>query len=185
MNITTSIHLSINDNAMHHSIHQATTLTTSLTKTTSPRKSSFAPRISRTLHEPALPPAQNSKKVVIRLQTFEHAPRASVPAHRKQRKGRHSPREFRRRSTRQRHDSPKHREGRRLCQEFRRRSMRQRHDGAENFKDAPRASVTTRPEHREIPRGSSFAPRISRTLHARAQFWATHRQHREGRHSRR
>ena len=43
-----------------------------------PRRRSFAPRISRKLHAPAIRQATETKRVVIRAENFEDAPRASA-----------------------------------------------------------------------------------------------------------
>ena len=108
------------------------------------RGSSIPLRILRTPHAPALPPAENSERVIDSEQNSEDAPRASAPTRRKQCEGRHSRREFRGRPMR---------EGRHSRREFRGRP------NARGSSFAPRISRTPN------ARGSSFAPRISRTLH--------------------
>ena len=108
------------------------------------------------------------------VQNFEDTPGAGIMTPQKQREGRHLRPEFRRRSTRQRHDSPKTTRGSPFTQ---------------NFADAPHASVPTgrkqrkghhvRPEFRgrsrrqhhdaaKTTRGSPLTPGISQTLHASA-----------------
>ena len=128
-------------------------------------------RTPRTLHAPVLQRTQNNETVATYAQNFEDAPYTSVTTRRKQREGRHCSRdlrpEFRRCSTRQRHDAPetarghlrpefrgrstrqrttrgKQRDGRHLRPEFQGRSTRKRH-----FEDARRASATTREKQRE------------------------------------
>ena len=197
---------------MHHNIHQATTITATLTKATSPRRSSFSPLILRTLH------TKTDKKVVVSEQNSQNAPhRGAATRPNRQDCGRFQ-REFSGRSTRQRSHPPnrsKQQEGRRSPRKFRARSCasvpaHQNHPNtterssfasriskalqnteivrAKNFKDAPCASVTAGCEHREsrhshrefqgptrqrhdrprTSRRSSFAPRISKTLHTPA-----------------
>ena len=65
-------------------------------------RASFASRNSRTHHAPVTPRATSKQRVVIRAKNFEHAPHASVTTGRGHLEGRHSRREFRGRSTRQR-----------------------------------------------------------------------------------
>ena len=116
-------------------------------------------RIPRTLHAPASRRAENNERVATYSQTFEDAPRASVTTRGKQREGRHLRPEFRGRSTRQRHEAPE--PARRLP--LTSRISRTLHAPAlqrtennervatykQNFKDAPRAGVTTRRKQRE------------------------------------
>ena len=168
---------------------------------------------------PALPPAQNSERVDIRVEDFEGPPRTSAPARLKQPEGQHLPsmlhapgcpptenngRVVIRLEISKMLHAPalKQREGRRSGREYRGRFTRQRHDKpapprgvirAAKLEDAQRASDTTAPKQREgrrsgrkfrgcstrhrrdkpdrPPRGSSFAPRNSKTLHAPATRW--------------
>ena len=163
------------------------------------RRSTLTPRISRTLHAPASRRASDNERVATYAQNFEDAPRASVTTRRKQREGRHLRPEFRGRSTRQRHDARKTTIGSPLTPRISRtlHAPASRRAGnservatyAQNFEDAPCASVTTRGKQREgrhlrlefrersmrqrhdarkTTKGSPLTPRISRTLHAPA-----------------
>ena len=124
------------------------------------RRSPFTPRISRTLHAPASRRAGTSEKVATYAQNIEDAPRTSAPTHRKQRDGRHLQPEFRGgRSTRWRHDAPETARGSPLTPRISRTlhapaSRRAENNDrvttyAQNFEDAPRASVTTRRKQRD------------------------------------
>ena len=107
----------------------------------------------------------NSKTVAANVLNFEDAPRASVTTRRKQREGRHLRPQFQGCSTRQRHDVPETARESPLTP----RTWRTLHAPAsrraennemvklipQNFKDAPRASVTTRGKQRE---GRHFRP---------------------------
>ena len=170
------------------------------------RRSTLTPRISRTLHAPASQRTENNERVATYAQNFEDAPRASDATRRKQPEGRHLRPEFRGRSTRQRHDTRKTTIGSPLTPRISRtlHAPASRRTGncekvdtyAQNFEDAPRASVTTRRKHREgrhkrpesrgrstrqrhdarkTTKGPPLTPRISRTFH---------RKQREGRHLR-
>ena len=163
------------------------------------RGSTLTPRISSTLHAPASRRAENNEKVLTYAQNFEDAPHASVPTRREQQEGHHLEPEFRGCSTRQRHDARKTtrrssltpRISRTLHTPASRRAENSKRVAtyAQNFEDAPRASVTTRGKQREGPhlrpefrgrstrqrhdaretaRGSPLTPRISRTLHTPA-----------------
>ena len=144
-------------------------------------------RIPRMLRAPALKRTENNQKVATYNQNFEDAPRASLTT-----RGLHLCPEFRRRSTRQRSNAPKTTRGSPLTARASPRaenSERVAATYAQNFEDAPRASVTTRgkqregrhlcPEFRgrstrqrhdppETARGSPLTPKISRTLHTPA-----------------
>ena len=177
------------------------------------RGSPLTPRISKTLHAPASRRAENNERIATYAQNFEDAPRASVMTRRNQREGRHLRPEFRGRSTRQRSNAPKTTRGSPLTARISRtlHALASRRAGncekvatyAQNFEDAPRASVTTRgkqregrhlrPEFRgrstrqrhdtpETARGSPQTSRISRTLHAPSV--TTRGKQREGRHLR-
>ena len=123
------------------------------------RGSPLTPRSSRTLHAPASRRASNNERVATYAQNFEDAPRASVTTRGKQREGRHLRPEFRRRSTRQRHVAPETARGSPLTPRISRtlHAPASRHASnnervatyAQNFKNAPRASVTTRRKQRE------------------------------------
>ena len=133
------------------------------------RRLPLTPRISRTLHAPASRRAGNNERVDTYAQNFEDAPRASVTTRGKQREGRHF---------HQRHDTRKTTRGLPLTLRISRtlhapettrgspltpRVFRTLHAPAsrhaennervatyaQNFKDAPRASVTTRGNQRE------------------------------------
>ena len=153
------------------------------------RGSPFTPRISRTLHTPASRQAENNERVTTydlnfedapgasittrknheRVATyarnFADAPRISVTRRQKQREGGHLRPEFRRRSTRQRHDASKTTRGSppapRIwktlhASAFRRATNNERVTTyALNFEDAPRASIATRRKQRE---GRDFLP---------------------------
>ena len=116
-------------------------------------RSPLTPRVSRTLHAPASRRAENSKKVATYVQNFGDAQRASVTTRGKQREGRHLQPEFRGRSTRQRHDARKTARRSPLTSRILRTlhapaSRRAENNEkvatyAQNFEDAPRASVTT------------------------------------------
>ena len=171
------------------------------------RRSPLTPRISRTLHAPVSRRAENNDRVATYAQNFADSPRASVTTHRKLREGRHLRPEFRGRSTRQRHDTRKTTRGSPLTPRISRtlHAPASRHAEnndrvatyAQNFEDAPRASVTThrklqegrllRPEFRgrstrqrhdtpQTTRGSPLTPSISRTLHAPASPHAENNQ---------
>ena len=105
--------------------------------------SSFAPRISRTIHAPASRRAGDTERVVIRAENFKDAPRESAVLS-------HPPKTPRGSSFASETTGRGHRKGRHSRREF--------------FEDAPRASVTTG----RGQRGSLFALRISRTLRASA-----------------
>ena len=140
--------------------------------------------------------AENNGRVATYSQNFKDAPRNGVTTRRKQREGRHLRPEFRGRSTHQRHDARKTTRGSPLTPRIWRtlHAPASRRAGncekvatdAQNFEDAPRASVMTRgkqregrhlrPEFRgrstrqrhdapETARGSPQTSRISRTLH--------------------
>ena len=119
----------------------------------------LTPRISRTLHAPALQGTENNERVATYSQNFEDAPRAGVTTRRKQREGRHLQPKFRGRSTRQHHDARKTTRGSPLAARISRTLLApaSRRAGsseraaayAQNFEDAPRASVTTRAKQRE------------------------------------
>ena len=123
------------------------------------RRSPLTARISRTLHAPASRRAGRSERVATCVQNFEDAPRTSVTTHGKQREGRHLRPEFRGRSTRHRHDAPETERGSPLTPRISRTphapaSRRAENNEtvatyAQNFEDAPRASVTTRRKQRE------------------------------------
>ena len=108
------------------------------------------------------------------VQNFEDTPGAGIMTPQKQREGRHLRPEFRRRSTRQRHDSPKTTRGSpftpRISRTLHTPASRQAENNervstyALNFEDAPGASITTP----QKPRGSPLTPGISQTLHASA-----------------
>ena len=163
------------------------------------RGSPLTPRISRTLHGPASGRAEINETVAICAQNFDDAPRASITTRRKQREGRHLRPEYRGRSTRQRHHAPETARGSPLTSRISRMlhapaSPRAGNSErvatyAQNFEDAPRASITTRrkqregrhlrPEYRgrstrqrhhapETARGSPLTSRISRMLHTPA-----------------
>ena len=115
------------------------------------RGSTLTPKISRTLHAPASPHAENNEKVATYSQNFKDAPRAGVTTRRKQREGRHLRPEFRGRSTRQRYDAPQTTRGSPLAPRISRTlhaPASQRAGNSEkvatnvqNLEDAPRASV--------------------------------------------
>ena len=163
------------------------------------RGSPFTPRISSTLHAPASRSAGTNERVATYVQNFKDAPRASAPTHRKQREGRHLQPKFQAGSTRWRHDAPEAARGSPLTPRISRTlhapaSRRAENNErvatcAQNFEDAPRASVTTRrnqregchlcPEYRghstrqrsnapKTTRRSPLTAKISRTLHALA-----------------
>ena len=123
------------------------------------RGSPLTPRISRTLHAPALQRTKNNERVATCSQNFKDSPRASDTTRRKQREGRHLRPEFRGRSTRQRHDARKTPRGSPLAPRISRTlhapaSRRAENNErvaiyAQNFEDAPPAGVTTRRKLRE------------------------------------
>ena len=93
------------------------------------------------------------------VQNFEDTPGAGIMTPQKQREGRHLRPEFRRRSTRQRHDSPKTTRGSpftpRISRTLHTPASRQAENNervttyARNFEDAPGASITTPQKPRE------------------------------------
>ena len=93
------------------------------------------------------------------VQNFEDTPGAGIMTPQKQREGRHLRPEFRRRSTRQRHDSPKTTRGSpftpRISRTLHTPASRQAENNekvttyALNFEDAPGASITTPQKPRE------------------------------------
>ena len=163
------------------------------------RGSPLAPRISRTLHASASRRAGTSERVATYDQNFKHAPRAGATTLGKPREGCHLRPEFRGRSTRQHHHAPETARGLPLTSRISRmlhapaspcaRNNEAVATYAQNFEDAPRASVTTRRKQREgrhlrpkfrgrstlqrhdapkTTRGSPLTRKISRTLHAPA-----------------
>ena len=110
-------------------------------------------KIPRTLHTPALQRTENNERVAAYVENFEDAPRASVTTRGKQREGRHLRPEFRGCSTRRHHNALEtarrspltSRTSRTLHAPASRRA--ENNDRvttyAQNFDDAPRASVTT------------------------------------------
>ena len=158
------------------------------------------------LHAPALQPTQNNEKVATYAQNFEDAPYASVTTRRKQREGRHCSRdlrpEFRRCSTRQRHDAPETARRSPLTSRISRtlHAPAPRHAEnnetvatyAQNFKDAPRASIISRTLDAPAPRHAKNNEKVTTVVAIYAQNFedaprasvTTRWKQREGRHLR-